>query len=84
MRGMELMGYLSNSVTLDSIHLINKKHNWKINDKQYKNMIFISYSGRPVVDPDNFSLFVARTTDTKWHIITLCGPNSNLNATFGQ
>ena len=26
MRGMELMGYLSNSGTLDSIYLINKKH----------------------------------------------------------
>ena len=71
MRGMELMGYLSNSSTLNSIYLINKKHNWMINDKQYKNMNLNSYSGRPVVDPDSFFSSIALTTDTQWHIITL-------------
>ena len=53
MRGMELMGYLSNSSTLDSIYLINKKHIGSLMINKYKNMILNSYSGRPVVDLDN-------------------------------
>ena len=69
MRGMELMGYLSNSSTLDSIHLINKKHigNLMINNTR----IWIqthTYYGRPVVDPDNvfFLLHGLRTHNGTW------------------
>ena len=78
MRGMELMGYLSNSSTLNSIYLINKKHNWMLNDKQYKNMILNSYSRRPVVDPD---IFFFGCTD---HGHTMAHTDSNPNATFRQ
>ena len=42
---LERLYYLSNSGTLDSIFLINKKTYWKFNDKQYKNMNSILYSG---------------------------------------
>ena len=52
MRGMELMGYLSNSSTLDSIYLINKKHIGSLMINKYKNMNLNSYSERPVVDPE--------------------------------
>ena len=85
MRGMELMGYLSNSSTLDSIYLINKKHIGSLMINKYKNMNLNSYSERPVVDPEKKILLLHRLrTDTQSHITTLCCPNSNPNATFGQ